>query len=232
MKRTIIYAFAAVLAVLLSGFSLTSVRADEVRDLAPFDGIGISVNADVYYTQGNDHEIRIKGNESDIRDLITEVKDGFLQVKYENWSGRHSKLTIHITSNELETVKVSGSADFMVEKPLVSDEMELGLSGSGSIRFSKLESDEVDVTISGSGSAELDAGSADEIGVQISGSGKLLAERFEVSEFDASISGSGNVRITVNDELDARISGSGSIHYRGNPRVNSVSSGSGKVVAL
>lgn len=232
MKRMIITASAAVLALLVSGFSIASLLADEVRDLEPFDGIGISVNADVFYIQGNTHEIRIEGNDKDIRDLITEVKDDFLQVKYENWRVKHSKLTIYITSRELETVKVSGSADFMVEKPLASDEMELGLSGSGSIKFSKLESDEMDVSISGSGSAEIDAGSADEMDVKISGSGKLLAEGFEVSEFDAAISGSGNVRITVQDELDARISGSGSIHYRGNPRVNSVASGSGKVVAL
>jgi hypothetical protein len=232
MKRIIITTFAASLAFLLSSFSLPSMRADEVRDLAPFDGIGISVSADVYYIQGNTHEIRIEGDQSDIKDLITEVKNGFLEVKYDNWRIRHSKVTLYITSEELEKVKISGSADFMVEKPLSSDEMELGLSGSGSIKFNRLESDEVDVAISGSGSAEIDGGSADEIDIRISGSGKLLAENFEVSECDASISGSGGVRITVEDELNARLSGSGRIHYGGNPRVNSVASGSGKVVAL
>ena len=220
------------MAVILSSFSMVSFRSDEVRDLAPFDGIGISISADVYYIQGNTHEIKIEGDESDIRDLITEVKNGFLEVKYDNWRARHSKLTLYITSEELEKVKVSGSADFLVEKPLSADEMELGLSGSGTIRFSKLESDEVGVAISGSGNAEIDGGTADEIDIKISGSGKFLAERFEVSECDASISGSGSVRITVEDELNARLSGSGRIYYGGSPRVNSVASGSGKVVAL
>ena len=232
MKRIMIPTAAVLVALLLSSFSLVLLRADDVRDLAPFDGVGIAINADVFYTQGNKHEIRIEGDESDIRDLITEVKDGFLQVKYENWRIRHSKLTLYITSKELESVRVSGSADFMVEKPLVSDEMELGLSGSGNIRFSELNSDEVDVKISGSGSAEIDAGSADEIDIKISGSGKCMAEGFEVSECDVAISGSGNVRIGVKDELDAKLSGSGKVYYRGNPRVNSVASGSGKVVAL
>lgn len=232
MKRTIVFTFAAAVVIFLGSFSLAIPRADEVRDLAPFDGIGISVSADVFYIQGNTHEIRIEGDESDIKDLITEVRDGFLEVKYENWRTRHSKLTLYITSEELEKVKVSGSADFMVEKSLSADEMELGLSGSGSIKFSELESDEVEVAISGSGNAEIDSGTADEIDIKISGSGKLLAERFEVSECDASISGSGGVRITVEDELNAKLSGSGRVHYRGNPRINSVASGSGKVVAL
>jgi hypothetical protein len=232
MKRTMIFTLTAATAVILSSFSMGSFRSDEVRDLAPFDGIGISISADVYYIQGNTHEIKIEGDESDIRDLVTEVKNGFLEVKYDNWRSRHSKLTLYITSRELEQVKVSGSADFLVEKPLSADEMELGVSGSGTIRFSKLESDEVGVAISGSGNAEIDGGKADEIDIKISGSGKFLAERFEVSECDASISGSGSVRITVEDELNARLSGSGRIYYGGNPRVNSVSSGSGKVVAL
>jgi hypothetical protein len=232
MKKIMIPTAAVLVALLLSSFSLVLLRADEVRDLAPFDGIGIAISADVFYTQGDKHEIRIEGDESDIRDLITEVKDGFLQVKYENWRIRHSKLTLYITSKELENVKVSGSADFMVEKPLSSDEMELGLSGSGNIKFSKLESDEVDVQISGSGGAEIDDGTADEIEIRISGSGRFMAEGFEVSECDVAISGSGNVRIAVKDELDAKLSGSGKVYYRGNPRVNSVASGSGKVEAL
>ena len=232
MKRTMIFTLTAATAVILTSFSMVSLRSDEVRDLASFDGIGISISADVYYMQGNTHEIKIEGDESDIRDLITEVKNGFLEVKYDNWRARHSKLTLYITSEELEQVKVSGSADFMVEKPLSADEMALGLSGSGTIRFSRLESDEVDVAISGSGNAEINGGAADEIDIKISGSGKFNGEKFKVSECDATLSGSGSVRITVEDELNARLSGSGRIYYGGNPRVNSISSGSGKVEAL
>lgn len=232
MKRMMIPSIFVLVALIITSFSLSSPRSEDVRDLSPFDGIGIAISADVYYTPGNTHEIRIEGDEDDIRDLITEVKDGFLQVKYDNWRARHSKLTLYITSSELECIRISGSADFMVDQTVRADELELGLSGSGSIQLKKLESDEVDVKISGSGSAEIGGGMADEVDVKISGSGKFMAEAFEVSECDVAISGSGNVRIGVRDELDAKLSGSGKVYYRGNPRVNSVASGSGKVVAL
>lgn len=232
MKRIMISSIFVLVALVISSFSLYMFRPDDVRELAAFDGIGISISADVYYTPGNSHEIRIEGDADDIRDLITEVKDGFLQVKYDNWRTRHSKLTLYITSRELESIKISGSADFIVNQTLSADELDLGLSGSGSIQLKKLETDEVDVNISGSGSTEIGGGMADEADVKISGSGKLMAETFEVSECDVAISGSGNVRIGVRDELDAKLSGSGKVYYRGNPRVNSVASGSGKVVAL
>ena len=232
MKKVMIPMLAGLSLLLLNSFTMPDVPKEDVRKLETFSGIGISVSANVYYTPGNTHEIRIEGDARDVDDLITKVKDGFLQVKYDDWRTRRSKLTIYITSSELEAVRISGSADFNSGEAISSDEMEFAMSGSGSIVFDKLSADEVDVRISGSGDIELISGSADELDVKISGSGKLNAETFEVNEFSTGISGSGSVRITVKEELDSRISGSGKVYYHGTPRVNITSSGSGKVVAL
>lgn len=219
--------------LLLNSFTMPDMPKEEVRKLDAFSGIGISISADVYYTPGNAHEITIEGDADDVDDLITQVKDGFLQVKYPtSWKIRRSKLTIYITSKELEAVKISGSAKFESGEPVSSEEMDLAMSGSGGIMFEKLDTEEVSVKISGSGSIQLLKGGADELDARISGSGKLNAESFEVNEFSAGISGSGSVRITVKEELESRISGSGKVYYHGTPRVNSTSSGSGKVVAL
>lgn len=219
--------------LLLNSFAMPDMPKEEVRKLDAFSGIGISISADVYYTPGSKHEIRIEGDADDVDDLITKVENGFLQVKYPpKWKIRRSKLTIYISSKELEAVKISGSAKFRSGDPVNADEMDLAVSGSGDIHFEKLTTDEVGVKISGSGDVFLVKGSADELDTKISGSGKLNAESFEVNEFSAGISGSGSIRITVKEELDARISGSGKVYYHGTPRVNSSSSGSGKVVAL
>jgi len=233
MKKIMIPTVAVLTLLFLNSFMMPDIPKEEVRKLDTFSGIGISISADVYYTPGNVHEIKIEGDAKDVDDLITKVEDGFLQVKYPTgWKIRHSKLTIYITSKELDAVKISGSAKFKSGEPVTADEMDFAVSGSGDIHFEKLIADEVGVKISGSGSVILLNGNADELDAKISGSGKLNAEAFEVSEFSAGISGSGGVRITVKEELEARISGSGKVYYHGTPRVNSSSSGSGKVVAL
>ena len=224
--------FAAATLLLCNSFLSPDMPKEDVRKLEAFSGIGISVHADVFYTPGNTHEIVIEGDDRDVEDLITEVKDGFLKIKYENWRIKRSKVTIHVTSKELDAVKMSGSGLFESAEAITSDEMDLAISGSGNIVFNKLAADEVGVKISGSGDVLLESGSADEMELRISGSGKLKAETFEVSEFSASISGSGGARITAKEELEVRISGSGSVYYHGNPRVNSSSSGSGKVKTL
>jgi len=224
---------AVITLLFLNSFMMPDIPKEEVRKLEAFSGIGISISADVYYTPGNAHEIKIEGDAKDVDDLITKVEDGFLQVKYpSSWRVRHSKLTIYITSKELDAVKISGSAKFKSGDPVTTDEMDLAMSGSGDIHFEKLNADEVAVKISGSGDIILLNGNADELSVKISGSGKVNAEAFEVNEFSAGISGSGSVRITVKEELESRISGSGKVYYHGTPRVNSSSSGSGKTVAL
>lgn len=232
MKKVVTPVLAVFTLLVLNSFRMPDLPKEDVRKLETFSGIGIAVSADVFYTPGNTHEIRIVGDDNDVRDLRTEVRDGFLQVKYDNWKTRRSKVTLYITSQELEAVKISGSAHFESEETISTEEMDLAMSGSGGIQFKKLEADEVDVKISGSGDIEILNGHADELSAKISGSGKLDAEKFEVSEFSAAISGSGAVKITAKDELDVKISGSGKVYYHGDPQVHSVSSGSGKTVAL
>ena len=167
-----------------------------------------------------------------MKDLITRVENGMLKLKYKDWRGKRSKLTIHITSKGLDQVSLSGSGMFKSDQPIGPKEMDISISGSGKVLFTTLEVEEMDVKISGSGDVVIERGSVSETDLKISGSGKLIAEDFEVSEFSAAISGSGSCKITVRDELDARISGSGNIYYHGNPQINSTSSGSGKVKSL
>ena len=204
MKKIVISVLAVATLLLTNSFLWPDMPKEEVRKLDAFSGIGISVHADVFYTPGNTHEIKIEGDENDVDELITEVEDGYLKIRYPSgkWRVKRSKLTIHVTSRELEAVKMSGSGLFDCKQDIASDEMEL------------------------------DSGNADEMDLRISGSGKLLAEDFEVNEFSAAISGSGSARITAKEDLDVKISGSGKVYYHGDPRVNSVSSGSGKAVAL
>jgi hypothetical protein len=232
MKRIVLSMLTLVTMLMFNSFLSPDMPKEDVRKLEAFSGIGISVHADVFYTPGNSHEITIEGNDRDVDDLITEVKDGFLKIKYENWRIKRSKVTIHITSRELDAVKMSGSGMFASDEAVSSEEMDIGISGSGNIVFRKLTAEEVGVKISGSGDVVLDSGNAEELDLRISGSGKLKAETFEVNEFSAGISGSGGAWITAKEELEARISGSGSIYYHGSPRVDSSTSGSGKVKAL
>lgn len=124
MKKVMITMLAVLSLLFLNSFMMPDLPKEEVRKLDTFSGIGISISADVYYTTGNAHEIRIEGDADDVDDLITRVENGFLQVKYPvGWKMRRSKLTLYITSSELEAVRISGSAKFNAKEAVTSDEM-------------------------------------------------------------------------------------------------------------
>lgn len=232
LKRVSFPLTAISMLVFISSIFAADVTAQETRDLNPFTGIGIGISADVFYTPGNTHEIRIEGNQKDIEDLIAKVENGYLKLNYKDLRVKRSKLAIYISSKELDKVGFSGSGKFISEKAIATEEMSIALSGSGTILFTSLKAEEVDIKISGSGDIVIEKGSTEEADLKISGSGKFLAEEFEVSEFSVAISGSGGCKITVKEELDVRISGSGNVYYHGNPQLNSTSSGSGKVRSL
>lgn len=210
------------------------VKAEEVeenRKVEVFTEIDLRIAGNVYVTQGNEHSLTVKGNASDLKDLITEVKGGNLIIRYDSWLSRHGNVEIHLVMKNVEGLDVSGSGTIASESKIVTDEIELEISGSGSIIIDQLEANEIESEISGSGKIVLKGTkTVDEFEFEISGSGKIYAFDLTANKVSGDISGSGKVEITALERLETDISGSGKVYYKGNPVINAEISGSGKVV--
>lgn len=212
---------------LVSATMISFGQDKETRDVSTFTGVSLGISGDLYLTQGSPQKVVIQA-ENNLDEIETGVRDGVLRIKTDNWNSRIKGVKIWITMPEVEALNVSGSGDIIAETPINADELELKVSGSGSIKIPELKGDEIGAAISGSGDLKL-AGSADEMELRISGSGSVFAEGLEVSECSIKISGSGSCKIDVTVELDASISGSGRVTYYGNPQIDARISGSGKV---
>lgn len=216
-------------------FLLTTFQANaqkETRELAPFHKISIALAANVYLEPAQHQSLEIEAEEELMEHLITEVKNGELQIKLEKaWQNKRWKSTptIYISLPELEALKVAGSASVQTEKTFRSKQLELAVSGSGSIRM-PLEADDLDLKVTGSGDMDLQ-GQAENARIRISGSGEVNASSLRVQSCEIRISGSGDCRIRAEEALTARISGSGRVLYSGTPQqLNVQTSGSGAVV--
>ena len=213
--------------ILVSATLIAFGQDKETRDVSTFTGVSLGISGDLYLTQGSPQKVVIQA-ENNLDEIETEVRDGVLRIKTDNWNSRIKGVKIWITMPEVEALNVSGSGDIIAETAINADELELKVSGSGSINISELKGDEIGAAISGSGDLKL-AGSADEMELRISGSGSVFAEGLKVNECGIKISGSGSCKIDVTGELDASISGSGRVTYYGNPQIDARISGSGKV---
>lgn len=213
--------------ILVSATLIAFGQGKEDRDVSSFTGVSLGISGDLYLTQGSPQKVVVQA-ESNLDEIETEVNDGVLRIKTDNWNSKIKGVKIWITMPEVESLNVSGSGDILAETPIDADELELKVSGSGTININELKGGEIGAAISGSGDLKL-AGSADEMELGISGSGNVYAEGLEVNECGIKISGSGSCKIDVTGELDASISGSGRVTYYSNPQIDARVSGSGKV---
>ncbi len=205
----------------------------ETRAVPTFEAVEVSGDFEVYLRQGPAEAIRLEGQEN-ILDVVTTKVDGReLEIKFKPLVnvGRHKTIRVYITNPTLTGVELSGSSRAEGQTPWTVDNLNLKVSGSGSMALEVLEANAVDSRISGSGSMSL-SGDAEDFESEISGSGDVRAFSLVTKRADTKISGSGSCELTVTQSLNARISGSGNVRYRGEPLVNVSISGSGKVTRV
>jgi len=202
------------------------------REVGSFTEIELSVAANLYLKQGNEHSLVLEGDEDELEDIETVVRGEKLKIKHKKpfHFGSNKRITIYVTLKEMEELSVGGSGRIEAETRIQADDLELNVSGSGDINIDQLEASSVESEISGSGDIRL-AGKkqGNALDCDISGSGELHASGLMVSNAKLNLSGSGGCKVYVMDKLDVSISGSGKVRYKGEPRVNASISGSGRV---
>lgn len=203
------------------------------RSTGDYNAVSVSGFFDVELVAGEEGEVTVEAEENLQEFIITEVKNGTLQIKTKEGvniqpSTWKDGISITVPITDIEAVSLSGSGEIIGKTLIRTTDFSANMSGSGDIKI-EVESDELFANLSGSGDMNL-KGSAGRFKVQISGSGDVKAYDLEASEVDASISGSADMELTVREVLKARVSGSGNITYRGNPeKIDSKSSGSGDI---
>ena len=218
---------------ILSGFRV--IAEVQTRKVDPFSSISLRISGNVHLKQGERQDIRIEAKSSTLEEILTEVKDGELIIRFPNkdyfWNSfQPGEITIYLTTPEIYGLAVSGSGNIVSDQEIKTERLDLALSGSGNIKLYDLAAGQVKSSISGSGNIDI-AGKtpARDFSASISGSGNVKAINYSADDVKVHVSGSGNVSIGANRNLNVRVAGSGNVNYKGDPMIDSAISGSGKV---
>jgi len=204
----------------------------ETRDVKGFTKISYGISGNLNIKIGSEFSVVLEGEKDDLREVITDVSDGRLRIRMENWHFNfNEKVNAYVTLPALAGLSVSGSGRAEILDPIKdADDLSLNVSGSGKIVAEELVVDALDCGISGSGDISIGGtGSADRGEISISGSGSYNGPEFEIDHLEVSVSGSGSCLCKAGDSLTARISGSGNVTYKGDPKIDARVSGSGHV---
>lgn len=204
----------------------------ETRSTDAFDKIDLSIDANVIYVQDSVYSIRVTGQANILEVLTTTVSNNKLLIDYSRNVWKAKQVTIEVHSPNIREMELSGSGNITVEGAVTTDNLQLGIYGSGNISIPSVTADDITAKISGSGNMSITAGTTNTQSYDISGSGNINAEDLVSNRTDAEISGSGSITVHALQLLNASISGSGDVRYHGNPVMNVNISGSGSVIHL
>jgi hypothetical protein len=241
---------------LIAFVSITSVFAQtrQTRNVDTFTKLSFRVPGKLFLRQGSPQKVEIEGNKDILSEIETEVSGGKLVIgkegKWFDWSwDNDNKVSVYITVKDLDAISVSGSGDLIGETKFTAADMDLNVSGSGSLKIEVDASGIMNVGVSGSGNVDLN-GKCRDYASNVSGSGKIVSAvtignraEFTVSgsgrivasgsanRVRTSVSGSGRVQAgsLVTNSCDVRISGSGDVEIEVRDELEANITGSGSV---
>jgi hypothetical protein len=204
------------------------------RSVSGYTGVGLSMDAMVYYTQGNVYSLEIEAQENLVGYIETIVSGNNLIIREQHgvFLGKHDPIRIYITAPDIVSLDISGSGTINVNENWTGNYLSATISGSGTISIDTLGCNRFVSEISGSGSIEAGNGLCNYEDFTISGSGSIDMRMVDCDTTYAEISGSGDIYANIVKLLDAMISGSGNIYYYGTPAINTHISGSGNIQRL
>jgi len=206
------------LLLLVSGFTFAQTK--ETRNVGTFTKINFRVPGKLILKQGSPQSVVLEGDKEVLEKIETDVDGNKLIIgredkwRWNDWGGRdEKKITVYVTVTSLEGLGVSGSGDAI---------------GSG-----KFSTGDLDLKVSGSGSLNIEVDAKGEVQADVSGSGDLNVKG-NCQSFESGISGSGKVNMSgsIAGKVDVNVSGSGKVMASGTAQqIRATISGSGKVLA-
>lgn len=230
-------------------------QTKETRNVSTFTKISFRVPGKLYLKQGSPQKVEIEGKKDVLEKIETEVDGDRLVIGKEgkwmdwSWGDNDDKVNVYITVKDIEGLSVSGSGDLIGQGKITSSDLDLNVSGSGSLQLEATVNGDLEADVSGSGEIvlkgssrnynsdvsgsgriDMDVAISDKASFSVSGSGKIQAAG-TANEVKTNISGSGKV-LAANletNKCDVRISGSGDVEINVKNELDANISGSGSV---
>ena len=215
-------------------------HVSETRQLKDFEEIEINGSPTVYYTQGDSCSVEVKGPEGFVKNILTEKNGKTLVIRNKGkfgivniQMGNEDELAVYVTSPDLVGVSLNGSGDFISNRRIDTDNMNVVLRGSGDIEISDLICDRCQLELVGSGDLDVNRLEARESSASVTGSGDMKLRLYKALTTNLFLKGSGDLDAHFEEgcgRVESELRGSGEIKLSGHVRqFNTQKSGSGDI---
>lgn len=171
----------------------------ETRTIEPFHAIELRGAAEAEVTVGGSPSVTATADDTALKGLITEVKDGVLVIQTKRdsgWFQRRSTVKLQIATAALDSLVINGAGDFKL-RDITGDKLKLVMSGAGSLSA---------------------AGRINSLDAHIDGAGSMELAKLAAGDADVAVNGAGSLSVCASGTLNAAVNGVGSINYSCNPQ--------------
>jgi hypothetical protein len=187
----------------------SGVPATQARDVAAFNSVELAGSNNVVIRVGEKQSVLVRADDNLLDRVTTEVHSGNLVIA--NTSGSFttkSPMSVEVSVPTLTALTLTGSGNIVVDG-IEAESLKVTLPGSGTFSGSGTAT-RLDVTVSGSGTVQFTRLVANDVRAAVSGSGSIFVTATKT--LDASVSGSGAILYTGNPQNVAKsVTGSGAI---------------------
>ena len=187
----------------------SGVPATQARDVAAFTGVELAGSNNVVIRVGEKPSVVVTADDNLLGRVTTEVQSGQLVIA--NTPGSFSTdtpMSVEVTVPTLTVLTLSGSGNIVVDG-IAAERLKVDLPGSGMLTGSGTAT-RLDVTVSGSGTVQFTRVAAKDVSALVSGSGSIFVTATE--RLDATVSGDGAILYAGDPQAVTKsVTGSGAI---------------------
>ena len=186
----------------------SGIALEEARSLPEFTDIELSGAYEVVVTCGEEQDVQISGDDNIVPLVKTEVIDKVLIVSTDESISPEQKLTLTISAETIDSMNISGAVSASISH-VDNQEFAIDLSGAGDLEMEG-SVDDLQLLLSGAGSIDAEQLAAKTATVDVSGVGSVVLSASD--ELYATISGLGDVEYCGDPQvIRKRVSGLGKI---------------------
>ena len=204
----------------LLGTSLIA-QTTEDRNLSEFTKIEVSGAAHVKLAQGDAASVKVTADASELKNIITEIKDGTLIVKTQG--NIDNEFKVWVTYKTLTLIDASGASHVSTDNTLNGEKLDVITSGASKAVLDVILK-ELKSNVSGASTLVLSGATENHV-AEVSGAASLKAAKMSSMVTEINASGASSSKISVNKKIVANASGASSIKYFGEPAEATISSG-------
>jgi len=213
------------LLLLLPWMFACSSSAQRIK-VSNFDKIKASSGIDVNYTQENKYSAEIDASAENAKKIEITCKNGTLEIKRK--SGErfqpNSAIAVNVSAPSLESVNISGGADFTADRITTDKTFSIEASGGSDCEIERIQASQCNLAFSGGADCEIGQLKSDDVNIAFSGGSDCEIKELVANDVKMAFSGGsdGDLNIDVN-LLTVAVSGGAEVELAGKANTATVS---------